>query len=102
MGTQAFVDQREFRRELDRRVQARLTSGPDKELTELSATYKALKEQEYMLNPAVGPAIWEPKLAEATRGLEATQYRLERLRSTSRVVTAREVQAQLGVDPLPL
>lgn len=97
----------EFRQELDRRVQARLTSGPDKELAELSATHKALKErieriQEYMLNPAVGPAIWQPKLAEATRELEATQYRLERLRSTSRVVTAREVQAQLGVDPLPL
>ncbi|WP_256061283.1 hypothetical protein, partial [Klebsiella pneumoniae] len=48
------------------------------------------------------PAIWQSKLAEATRELEATQYRLERLRSTSRVVTAREVQAQLGVDPLPL
>lgn len=97
----------EFRGELDRRVQARLTSGSDKELGELSATYKALKErieriQEYMLNPAVGPAIWQPKLAEATRELEATQYRLERLRSTSRVVTAREVQAQLGADPLPL
>lgn len=97
----------EFRQELDRRVQARLTSGPDKELAELSATYKALKErieriQEYMLNPAVGPAIWQPKLEEATRELEGTQFRLERLRSTSRVVTAREVQAQLGVDPLPL
>lgn len=95
----------EVRREFNCRLAERLLSGPDKDITACNVALKGITKriesiQGFMLNPVIGPVLWEPKLEAAVREHEEVSQKLRLLKSAAIHVSPETVALQKAADPL--
>lgn len=95
----------EVRQEFQRRLAERLRTGPDKEISTRTLALKGLDKrietiQNFMLNPAIDPALWAPKLEATAREREEVAQKLKQLKRAAVNVSPETVALQEAADPL--